>query len=85
VDSSAGVLVPPAGAVEFKQLAPVVPVAMLYYGVPLNWAGDAVDWRQRHQPQQRIPRRALLADAESHGLKVNVFTVTIPGKCCACG
>lgn len=61
---------------EFKQAAPEIPVAALVGGVPLDWAGCAVELGAAAlnlSAEFADPR--LIADAKSHGMKVYAYTV----------
>jgi glycerophosphoryl diester phosphodiesterase len=61
---------------EFKQLAPEIPVGALIYGVPLDWAGCALELgaSSLNVSAEFVDER-LVADARSHALKVFVYTV----------
>jgi glycerophosphoryl diester phosphodiesterase len=61
---------------EFKQLLPMIPIGALYAGVPLDWSGSAVELGAAaiHLSAEFVDPR-LVADAKSHDLKVNVYTV----------
>jgi glycerophosphoryl diester phosphodiesterase len=61
---------------EFKQAAPEIPVAALYCGVPLDWAGSAAELGAVavNLSAEFIDTR-LIEDARSHGMKVYVYTV----------
>lgn len=61
---------------EFKQAAPEIPVAPLVCGVPLHWAGSAVELGAAalNLSAEFVDPR-LVADAQGHGLRVNVYTV----------
>jgi glycerophosphoryl diester phosphodiesterase len=66
---------------EFKQLAPEIPVAVLVAGVPLDWAGCAVELGAAalNISSEFVDPR-LLADAHAHGIRVNVYTVNDPDE-----
>ncbi len=61
---------------EFKQLLPDVPLGVLYCGVPLDWAGAAVELGARalNISAEFVDPR-LLADAHARGLQLYVYTV----------
>ncbi|MCC2658842.1 MAG: glycerophosphodiester phosphodiesterase [Panacagrimonas sp.] len=64
---------------EFKQAAPEIPVAALVCGVPLDWAGCAVELgAQALNISAEFADTRLLHDAHSRGLKVYVYTVNHP-------
>jgi glycerophosphoryl diester phosphodiesterase len=64
---------------EFRQILPEVPVAALYCGVPLDWAGIAVELGARClNLSDEFVDEKLLADAHARGLRVNVYTVNDP-------
>ena len=64
---------------EFRQLLPEVPVAVLYCGVPLDWAGVAVELGARClNLSDEFVDEKLLADAHARDLRVNVYTVNAP-------
>lgn len=64
---------------EFRQMLPEVPVAALYCGVPLDWAGVAVELGARClNLSDEFVDEKLLADAHARGLRVNVYTVNDP-------
>lgn len=64
---------------EFKQLLPEVPTAMLTCGVPLDWAGTAVELRaEALNLSAEFVDAKLVADARSRGLRVYVYTVNAP-------
>lgn len=66
---------------EFKQLAPEIPVGALLCGVPLDWAGCAVELGAAtlNLSSEFVDPR-LVADAHAHGLKVYVYTVNDPAE-----
>lgn len=66
---------------EFKQLAPEVPVGALVCGVPLDWAGSAVELGAAalNLSSEFVDPR-LVDDAHSHGMKVYVYTVNDPDE-----
>lgn len=66
---------------EFKQLAPEIPIGALIGGVPLDWAGCAVELGAAtlNLSAEFIDAR-LIADAHSHGIKVYVYTVNDPAE-----
>jgi len=66
---------------EFRQILPDVPVAVLYCGVPLDWAGVAVELGARclHLSDEFVDEK-LLADAHARELRVNVYTVNHPDE-----
>ncbi|WP_293369881.1 glycerophosphodiester phosphodiesterase family protein [Nevskia sp.] len=61
---------------EFKQLAPEIPVGALLCGVPLDWAGCALELGAAtlNLSSEFVDPR-LIADAHAHGIKVYVYTV----------
>lgn len=66
---------------EFKQAAPEIPIAALVAGVPLDWAGCAVELGAvalNIAADFADPR--LIADAHSHGIKVYSYTVNEPAE-----
>ena len=66
---------------EFKQLLPEVPTAVLYCGVPLDWAGVATEIGARAlNLSDEFVDEKLLADAHARGLRVNVYTVNDPAE-----
>lgn len=66
---------------EFHQLAPEIPVAVLLCGVPLDWAGCAVELDAcALNVSDEFLDEQLLADAHARGLKVNVYTVNLPDE-----
>ena len=66
---------------EFKQLAPEIPVGALICGVPLDWAGCAVELgASALNISSEFVDVRLLADAHAHGIKVNVYTVNDPAE-----
>lgn len=65
---------------EFKQAAPEIPVGALYCGVPLDWAGIALELGAASlNISGEFVDRQLIADAHARGLKLNVYTVNHPG------
>ena len=66
---------------EFKQLLPSIPIGALVAGVPLDWAGSAIELgaASLHLSTEFVDAR-LVADAKSHGLKVYVYTVNDLGE-----
>ncbi len=61
---------------EFKQLLPQIPLGVLYCGVPLDWAGIALELGARClNISGEFVDAKLLADAHQRGLRVNVYTV----------
>ncbi|MCX7070856.1 MAG: glycerophosphodiester phosphodiesterase family protein [Gammaproteobacteria bacterium] len=64
---------------EFKQLAPEIPVGALLCGVPLDWAGCALELGAAtlNLSSEFVDPR-LIADAHAHGIKVYVYTVNDP-------
>ncbi len=69
---------------EFKQLAPEIPVGALYAGVPLDFAGSAVELGavSVNLGSEFLDAR-MIADARAHGLKVYVYTVNAPDELAA--
>ena len=64
---------------EFKQLAPEIPIAALVCGVPLDWAGCAVELgAQALNVSAEFADTRLLHDAHARGLKMYVYTVNHP-------
>lgn len=61
---------------EFKQLAPEIPIGALLCGVPLDWAGCALELGAAtlNLSSEFVDPR-LVADAHAHGIKVYVYTV----------
>jgi glycerophosphoryl diester phosphodiesterase len=61
---------------EFKQMLPSIPIGALVAGVPLDWAGCAVELGAAsiNLAADFVDPR-LVADAKSHDLKVYVYTV----------
>lgn len=66
---------------EFKQLAPEIPVAALVAGVPLDWAGAAIELEAAalNIASDFVDPR-LIADAHAHGIQLNVYTVNDPAE-----
>jgi glycerophosphoryl diester phosphodiesterase len=66
---------------EFKQLVPEIPVAALVAGVPLDWAGAAIELEAAalNISSEFVDPR-LIADAHGHGIRVNVYTVNDPAE-----
>lgn len=61
---------------EFKQLLPQVPLAALYCGVPLDWAGVAVELGARClNISGEFVDTKLIADVHQRDLRMNVYTV----------
>jgi glycerophosphoryl diester phosphodiesterase len=66
---------------EFKQLAPEIPVGALLCGVPLDWAGCAVELGAAAlNLSSEFVDPKLVADAHAHGIKVFVYTVNDPAE-----
>ncbi len=61
---------------EFKQLLPMIPIGALTAGVPLDWAGSAIELgaASLNLSSEFVDAR-LVADAKAHDLKVYVYTV----------
>ena len=61
---------------EFKQLVPEIPIGALLCGVPLDWAGCALELGAAtlNLSSEFVDPR-LIADAHAHGIKVYVYTV----------
>ncbi|MGH8541341.1 MAG: glycerophosphodiester phosphodiesterase [Stenotrophobium sp.] len=61
---------------ELRQIAPEIPLGVLLCGVPLDWAGCAVELGAAtlNIDDEFVDER-LLADAHARGLKVFVYTV----------
>lgn len=66
---------------EFKQLAPEIPIGALICGVPLDWAGCAVELGAAtlNLSAEFVDPR-LIADAHAHGIQVYVYTVNDPAE-----
>lgn len=66
---------------EFKQLAPEIPVGALLCGVPLDWAGCALELGAAtlNLSSEFVDPR-LIADAHAHGIRVYVYTVNDPAE-----
>jgi glycerophosphoryl diester phosphodiesterase len=66
---------------EFHDLAPEIPIGVLLCGVPLDWAGCAVELGAStlNLSDEFIDAR-LVADAHARGLKVYVYTVNHPDE-----
>jgi glycerophosphoryl diester phosphodiesterase len=61
---------------EFKQALPEVPIAVLYAGVPIEWAGIASELGAGSlNIADDFVDTKLIADAHARGLKLNVYTV----------
>lgn len=61
---------------EFRQLMPDIPIGVLLCGVPLDWAGVAVELgASTLNLSDEFVDEQLIADAHSRGLKVYVYTV----------
>lgn len=66
---------------EFRQLAPEIPVGVLVCGVPLDWAGVAVEiGASTLNLSDEFVDEQLVADAHARGLKVFVYTVNHPDE-----
>lgn len=64
---------------EFRQLMPEIPVGALLCGVPLDWAGIAVELgASTLNLSDEFIDEQLVADAHARGLKVWVYTVNHP-------
>lgn len=61
---------------EFKQMLPSIPIGALVAGVPLDWAGSAIELgaASLNLSAEFVDAR-LVADAKAHDLKVYVYTV----------
>lgn len=66
---------------EFKQYAPEIPIGALICGVPLDWAGCAVELGAAtlNLSSEFVDPR-LIEDAHQHGIKVFVYTVNDPAE-----
>lgn len=66
---------------EFHDLAPEIPIGVLLCGVPLDWAGSAVELgaSSLNIADEFVDPR-IVTDAKSHGLKVYVYTVNHPDE-----
>lgn len=66
---------------EFKQFAPEIPIGALIGGVPLDWAGAAVELGAAalNLSAEFVDPR-LVADAKAHGMQVYVYTVNDPDE-----
>lgn len=66
---------------EFKQLAPEIPIGALICGVPLDWAGCAVELGAAtlNLSSEFVDPR-LIEDAHAHGIAVYVYTVNDPAE-----
>ncbi len=66
---------------EFKQYAPEIPIGALICGVPLDWAGCAVELGAAtlNLSSEFVDPR-LIEDAHKHGIKVFVYTVNDPAE-----
>jgi glycerophosphoryl diester phosphodiesterase len=66
---------------EFHDLAPEIPIGVLLCGVPLDWAGCAVELGAStlNLSDEFVDPR-LVADAHARGLKVYVYTVNHPDE-----
>jgi len=64
---------------EFKQFAPEIPIGALICGVPLDWAGCAIELGATtlNLSSEFVDPR-LIEDAHTHGIKVFVYTVNDP-------
>ncbi|MBL6750375.1 MAG: glycerophosphodiester phosphodiesterase [Nevskia sp.] len=69
---------------EFHQAAPEIPVGVLLAGVPLDWAGCAIELGAAtvNISSEFVDPR-LVADAKAHGCQVYVYTVNDPGEALA--
>lgn len=66
---------------EFRQLMPEIPVGVLLCGVPLDWAGVAVELgASTLNLSDEFVDEQLIADAHARGLKVFVYTVNLPDE-----
>jgi glycerophosphoryl diester phosphodiesterase len=64
---------------EFHQALPEVPIAVLYAGVPIEWAGLAAELEAGAMSiDADFVDEKLLADAHARGFKLNVYTVNHP-------
>jgi glycerophosphoryl diester phosphodiesterase len=66
---------------EFHDLAPEIPIGVLLCGVPLDWAGCAVELgaNSLNISDEFVDER-IIADAHERGLKVFVYTVNHPDE-----
>lgn len=66
---------------EFKQFAPEIPVGALICGVPLDWAGCAIELGAAtlNLSSEFVDPR-LIDDAHAHGIRVYVYTVNDPAE-----
>lgn len=66
---------------EFHDLAPEIPIGVLLCGVPLDWAGCAVELGAStlNLSDEFVDAR-IIADAHARGLKVYVYTVNHPDE-----
>lgn len=66
---------------EFHDLAPEIPIGVLLCGVPLDWAGCALELgaSSLNISDEFIDER-IVADAHARGLKVFVYTVNHPDE-----
>ncbi len=66
---------------EFKQLAPEIPIGALICGVPLDWAGCAVELGAAtlNISSEFVDVR-LIEDAHKHGIRIFVYTVNDPAE-----
>lgn len=66
---------------EFRQLMPEIPIGALLCGVPLDWAGVAVELgASTLNLSDEFVDEQLIADAHARGLKVWVYTVNHPDE-----
>ena len=66
---------------EFRQLMPEIPIGALLCGVPLDWAGVAVELgASTLNLSDEFVDEQLVADAHVRGLKVYVYTVNLPDE-----
>lgn len=66
---------------EFRQLMPEIPVGVLLCGVPLDWAGVAVELgASTLNLSDEFVDEQLVADAHARGLKAYVYTVNLPDE-----
>jgi glycerophosphoryl diester phosphodiesterase len=66
---------------EFKQALPEIPIAVLYAGVPIEWAGLAAELGAAALSiADDFVDDKLIADAHARGLKLNVYTVNHPDE-----
>jgi glycerophosphoryl diester phosphodiesterase len=66
---------------EFRQLVPEIPIGVLLCGVPLDWAGVAVELgASTLNLSDEFVDEKLVADAHARDLKVWVYTVNHPDE-----